>query len=171
MYDKNIKCYNWYNNINSPPRRRTPSVATLQYNSTRGSLALRVMAKVFSEKDGEEGQELWWCLWRWWWSDSGKSYNGGVLPAPMVVMMIPTMVMMVATVAMVVMVVFCQQRWLSRRQWWERSSTAGMYILYVIYIMLLLIVHGMAGEPSMLGLSRQISQFRCALAQMLFKNK
>ena len=26
--------------------------------------------------------------------------------------------------------------------------------------MLLLIVHGMAGEPSMLGLSRQISQFR-----------
>jgi len=35
----------------NPPRRRTPSVATLQYNSTRGSLALRVMAKVFSEKD------------------------------------------------------------------------------------------------------------------------
>jgi len=32
----------------NPPRRRTPSVATLQYNSTRGSLALRVMAKVFS---------------------------------------------------------------------------------------------------------------------------
>jgi len=32
----------------NPPRRRTQSVATLQYNSTRGSLALRVMAKVFS---------------------------------------------------------------------------------------------------------------------------
>jgi len=32
----------------NPPRRRTPSVATLQYNNTRGSLALRVMAKVFS---------------------------------------------------------------------------------------------------------------------------
>ena len=62
-----------------------------------------------------------------------KSYNGGVLPAPMVVMMIPTMVMMVATVAMVVMVVFCQQRWWSRRQWWERSSTAGTYISCVIY--------------------------------------
>ena len=36
----------------SPPRRRTQSVATLQYNSTRGSLALRVMAKVFSANGG-----------------------------------------------------------------------------------------------------------------------
>ena len=108
-----------------------------------------------------------------------------MMPAPMVVMMMATML---ATLAMmVVMVVFCQQRWWSRRQWWERSSTAGTYILYAIYFQyiicyihyilyvlyttLLLIVHGMAGEPSMLGLSRQISQFRCVLAQMLFKNK
>ena len=37
----------------SPPRRRTPSVATLQYNNTRGSLALRVMAKVFSANGGK----------------------------------------------------------------------------------------------------------------------
>ena len=29
----------------------------------------------------------------------------------------------------------------------------------------------MAGEPSMLGLSRQISQFRCVLAQMRFQKK
>merc|ERR1719481_793927 len=34
-----------------PVKRRMPSVPTLQYNSTRGSLALRVMAKIF-EKDG-----------------------------------------------------------------------------------------------------------------------
>ena len=39
----------------SPVKRRSQSVATLQYNSTRGSLALRVMAKLFS-KDGGENQ-------------------------------------------------------------------------------------------------------------------
>ena len=51
------------------------------------------------------------------------------------------------------------------------TSETFSFILYIVYFILLLIVHGMAGEPSMPGLSRQISQFRCVLARMLFKNK
>ena len=98
------------------------------------------------------------------------------------VMMMATMVMMVATVAtvaMVVMVVFCQQLWWSRRQWWERSSTAGMYILYVIYTKYIIcyiyyvIAHCARHDRGTVD-ARIVKadipvQVRCALAQMLFK--
>ena len=99
----------------------------------------------------------------------------------MVAMMMLMMVATVATLAMVVMVVFCQQRWWSRRQWWERSSTAGMYILYVIYHKYIIcyiyyviahcVRHGRGTVDARIVKADIPVQVRCALAQMLFKKQ